>query len=119
MKIRTVRPDYPPVGVMRKHSSGVEPLFMQEKRRIMRLIVGTDENGHSYAVRVDTFDRLKMFFVERLMDIDKELALEAAMAKSEDELMNIECPIYDAMVDAGHFQNRDDFVNLYDPMEKK
>ena len=83
----------------------------------MRLIVGIDCDGHQFAVRVDTLERLKMYFVETLMRCDKDLALKAAMVTSEEELLQGE--FKDAMIDQDGFgRGRDTFTNLYDPMAK-
>ncbi len=85
----------------------------------MRVIAGIDEDGHQFIIRADTFERVKKYFIECLMSVDKDLALKAAIATTEAELLEND-ELMDTMNDYRFMgAGRDNFSTIYDPLEKK
>ena len=89
----------------------------------MRIASGIDMDGHSYAVRVDTFDRLKAFILESVVESENyncdssDLVEKIKKCQTEEELLDDD--LTDEYSDLGVFYGRDMFTTLYDPIEKK
>ena len=66
----------------------------------MRLVVGIDDCGHSYAYNVDTFDKLKAFILKGVDEWSynkgKELIERVKNCKTEEELMDYD--LFDQLI---------------------